>query len=78
MIASQLDLFKSRKSEKLPDDFWLNHITSTFVETLRWWIENGMSEPPELITEYFYLSVFLQLQHLLASHLREEHGVLLH
>ena len=57
MIQSELDLFKSRKNEKLPDDFWLNHITSTFVETLRWWIENGMSEPPELITEYFYLSV---------------------
>ena len=57
MIASQLDLFKSRKSEKLPDDFWLSHITSTFVETLRWWIDNGMKESPEVITEFFYLSV---------------------
>ena len=57
MIKSQLDLFKTRKNEKLPDDFWINHITSTFVETLRWWIDNGMKETPETITEYFYLSV---------------------
>lgn len=57
MIKSQLDLFKTRKNEKLPDDFWINHITSTFVETLRWWIDNGMKESPETITEYFYLSV---------------------
>ena len=57
MIISQSELFKARKSEKLPEDFWLSHITSTFVETLRWWIDNGMKEPPEVITEYFYLSV---------------------
>ena len=44
-------------NEKLPDDFWINHITSTFVETLRWWVDNGMKETPELITEFFYLSV---------------------
>lgn len=57
MIKSQLDLFKTRKNEKIPDDFWINHITSTFVETLRWWVDNGMKETPETITEYFYLSV---------------------
>lgn len=57
MIKSQLVLFETRKNEKLPDDFWINHITSTFVETLRWWIDNGMKETPETITEYFYLSV---------------------
>ena len=57
MIVSQLDLFETRKNEKLPEDFWINHITSTFVETLRWWIDNGMKETPETITEYFYLSV---------------------
>ena len=39
--------------EALPDSYWINHITSTFVETLRWWIDNGKKESPETITKYF-------------------------
>ena len=57
LIVSQLSLFETRKSEKLPDSLWVSHIASTFVETVKWWIDNGMEESPELITEYFHLSV---------------------
>lgn len=57
LIESQLSLFAERKSEKLPDSFWLDHIASTFVETLRWWLETGMTQSPETITEYFFLAV---------------------
>ena len=57
LAASQLPLFASRKSEKLPDSFWINHVAATFVETIQWWIDNGMKESPETIAEYFYLSV---------------------
>ena len=57
LVVSQLPLFEERKSETLPDSFWINHIASTFVETVRWWIDTGMKESPETITEYFYLAV---------------------
>lgn len=57
LVASQLFLFESRKSEKLPESFWINHITSTFAETVRWWIDNDMNESPETITEYFFSAV---------------------
>lgn len=57
LAASQLPRFAHRKSEKLPEDFWLGHIAATFVETFRWWVERGMQESPETVTEYFYLSV---------------------
>ena len=57
MAESQMHLFAERKSEKLPESFWINHICSTFVETLRWWVDNGMKESAEEITEYFYLAV---------------------
>ncbi len=57
MAKSQMQLFAERKSEKLPESFWINHISSTFVETLRWWVDNGMKESAEEITEYFYLAV---------------------
>ncbi len=54
LVESHLSLFKSQKSQNIPQDFWKNHITSTFVETLKWWIDNEMKEPPEVITEYFF------------------------
>lgn len=57
LVVTQLPLFESKKSEQLPHDFWINHITSTFVETVKWWIKNGMKESPETIAEYFFLAV---------------------
>ena len=57
LVVCHLSLFETRKSVQLPDSFWVNHIASTFVETVRWWIDNGMKESPEMITEYFYLAV---------------------
>ena len=57
LVASQLQLFEGRKAAGLPEDFWINHIAATFVETVSWWIHNGMKEPPETITEYFYMAV---------------------
>lgn len=57
LVESRLPLFESKKREKLPDSFWINHITSTFVETIRWWVDNGKQESPETITEYFMLAL---------------------
>lgn len=54
LVESHFSLFESKKNEKLPEPFWRNHIVSTFVETIRWWINNGMKESPETITEYFF------------------------
>ena len=57
MTESCLTMFASRKSEKLPDDFWVCHISSTFVDTVRWWIDGGRRESAETIYEYFTLAV---------------------
>lgn len=54
LVESQLALFDSNKSGKLPESFWINHIISTFTETVKWWVGNGMKESPETITEYFF------------------------
>lgn len=53
LVESQLDTFSSQKASILPQDFYINHIASTFVETARWWIENKMKQTPQEITEYF-------------------------
>jgi len=54
LVESHLYLFESKKKENLPTAFYKNHIASTFVETIRWWIENGMKEAPETINGYFF------------------------
>ena len=53
LIESQLALFEGRRKEEIPESFWKNHILTTFVETIKWWIRGGMQESPETITEYF-------------------------
>ena len=57
LVKSQLYLFEERRSKELPESFWIDHIAATFVETLRWWVLDGMKEDPETITRYFMLSV---------------------
>lgn len=37
----------------LPEDYLVNHISSSFVETVDWWLSQKMKVPPERITEYF-------------------------
>ena len=53
LVDKHLYLFDSQKSEQLPVRFWKNHIVSTLVETIRWWIDNGIKESPEVINSYF-------------------------
>ncbi len=55
LVESQLPLFAAKKSDKLPDSYWINHIASTFVEAVRWWIDNEKKESPETMTDYFFL-----------------------
>ena len=54
LVKSHRALFDSPKNKKVPRSFWENHIVSTLVETLNWWVKDGMKETPEEITEYFF------------------------
>lgn len=41
------------KEISLPEDYLVNHMSATFVETVDWWVRGGMKESPEQMTEYF-------------------------
>lgn len=56
-VKHYLPLFAHRKDPRLPEDFWLDHICASFVQTVRWWIDHGLIQSPEEITEYFLLIV---------------------
>lgn len=53
LIESQLPHLASHKRNQLPESYWKNHIASSFVETLKWWISTGMETTAETITSYF-------------------------
>ena len=56
-LQDRLFVFDHRRAPQLPEDFWMDHICATFTQTLRWWVERGMGQTPEQITEYFMLAV---------------------
>ena len=55
LVKAQLHTLDANKS--LPQDFYINHIATTFVETVRWWMNNKMEEPPQQITGYFLTAI---------------------
>ena len=59
LAESQLDTLRSSKTDALPQSYFINHIAATFVETVRWWIQNKMELSPQQITEYFLTVVGL-------------------
>ena len=57
LVESQLKNLDLQKYEDLPKSFIINHISAVFVETVRWWVDNGMKESPETINSYFLKSL---------------------
>lgn len=53
LIRDQLPTLADKRPPELPEDFWINHISATLVESIRWWLKNGMNEPPEQLLAYF-------------------------
>nr|WP_320027261.1 TetR/AcrR family transcriptional regulator [uncultured Acetobacterium sp.] len=45
----------SGKDLKVPVDFLINHITSSLVEMITWWLDSGMQYPPQQMAEYWKL-----------------------
>ena len=57
LIVSQYAEKGQFQNSKLPEDYLVNHITSSFVETISWWLSHNMEESPEQITEYFIATI---------------------
>ena len=56
-LAKNPQIFTIEKISDVPHDYLVNHISSSFVETVKWWVDNGMKESPETIAEYFSIVV---------------------
>lgn len=57
LIESQSDTFNNSKAKLLPKDFMINHIASTFISTVKWWINNKMQLSAQVVTDYFLAAI---------------------
>ena len=57
LIEKEIDSLNVKASESLPREFLINHISSTFVETVRWWTLSGLKQSPEEICRYFMMAI---------------------
>lgn len=57
LVEREINNLSIEKEKNLPRDFLINHISSTFVETVRWWVSGGLKEPPEEICKFFLLAI---------------------
>lgn len=62
LIVTQYAEKGNLKNASLPEDYLVNHISSSFVETVSWWITPKMKDTPETITEYFGATIEPLLQ----------------
>lgn len=53
LIKTQFADCGKLKKNLAPEDFLVNHISSSFVEMVSWWIGTDMKHTPEQMTEYF-------------------------
>ena len=53
LVSEQEETAEFAKSRNIPADFWINHVSSCFVESVRWWFSCKKNETPEKIHEYF-------------------------
>ena len=49
----EIELKSELKKVDVPDDYLYHHISCSFVETLRWWMQNGMKQTPEEVERGF-------------------------
>ena len=53
LVKKHISITEYSEKLNLPQDFIINHISSTFVGTVKWWIDNGKKESPTEINEFF-------------------------
>lgn len=53
LVETQLLKEKTITNSKLPHDFLINHICTSFVEMVLWWIKGQQQQTPEELDRYF-------------------------
>lgn len=55
VLKEKIDLVPVKNG--LPIDYWTNHVASTFISTIKWWVSNGKKQSSEAITKCFLSAI---------------------
>lgn len=47
-------ILNDKQSYPVPQEFLISHISSTFVETIQWWLKGDKKQSPEELDRYFH------------------------
>ena len=53
LVQSQFVNQNRRHNKEIPEDFLVNHISSSFVEMVLWWIRGHRKQSPAELDQYF-------------------------
>ena len=56
-MRTHLERSRRETPVDLPEEFLVNHMAATFVETVDFWLRHGRRETPEELNRYFELAV---------------------
>jgi len=61
--AQNRECNRQKVNSKIPEDYLINHISASFVETVSFWLRRGMKETPEALADYLesMLAPFVEL-----------------
>lgn len=48
----------NKSLDRIPKEYIVNHISGSFVETVKWWMQNDMAQSPEELTRYFRIVLY--------------------
>ena len=57
LVRTHLERSHRETPVDLPEEFLVNHMAATFVETVDFWLRHGRRETPEELNRYFELAV---------------------
>ena len=47
LIAGQNEITELAKNRNIPEEYWINHVSACFVETVKWWLSQKKKNTPE-------------------------------
>jgi AcrR family transcriptional regulator len=53
LLIAQVPDWAKQEGFSVPKDFLTNHISSSFVDMVQWWLKGGRKQSPEQLTSYF-------------------------
>lgn len=60
LLGNRPEILEDARARLLPEGFWIEHMATAFIGTVRWWYCNKMECSPEDITRYFLLANHIQ------------------